>query len=196
MKTIVKLGYTIDELSDKAKTRALDKFRSINVEDSDWYDFDCLTGFSDAEGKEYGFKTMDEYNDLLEYDKMYFDVGRGEYLQFVNPKFRNLDQARKFLGIDKRLWQRVQSAYYFDVNDRRDGDTVLKWYGEGTWTPKEQEQLDRAAERFADKRADCLRILRDEYEGQQSDESVADTLQANDYYFDAEGRFIQAGMGK
>lgn len=198
MKTIIKLGFTIDELDGRAKERALDNHRYINVELGEWWDFDGLTGFSAAEGEKYGFTSDSEWDDLLEYDKMYFDTGRGSYLQFVNPRFRNPEQARKFLGIDPELWQLAQYAYYFDVKGySRDGDTVLRWndpYGldengnEITeWTKAEQVQLDRASERFDDKRADCLRILRDECEGLQSDESVADTLQANDYLFDSNG---------
>ena len=194
MKTIVKLGFTIDELSPSAKKRALDEFRHINVEDHDWWDFDCLTGFSTDEGKKYKFKTIDEYNDLLEYDKMYFDIDRGSYLQFKNPRFRDLEQARKFLGIDRRLWKRAQYAYFFETAGySRDGDTVLNWNdddGEREWTAKEQAQLDRASERFNDKRDDCLRILRDEAEYQQSDEAVEEMLRINDYLFDAEGNYI------
>ena len=191
--------YTFDELPKAAQQKALDKNRDINV-DGEWWDFDCLTGFSADEGKKYGFTTESEYDDLLEYERMYFSIDRDWYLQFKNPYFRDLGQARKFLGISPELWERAQDAYSFETTGRRDGDTVLRFsdYDPETgdeWTRDEQDQLDEAQERFSDKREDCLRILRDEFEGLISDEAIIDTFEANEYYFNLAGN-IQTPDGE
>jgi len=183
--------YTFDELPKESQRKALDNNRYLNVEFGEWWDFDGLTGFSEKEGKEYGFTRSVEWDDLLTYDRMYFSIDRDWYLQFVNPRFNDLEQARKFLGISPKLWERAQNCYYFRATDWRNGSTVLNFEGYdengGGWTRDEQDQLDEAQERFSNKREDCLRILRDEYEEQTSDEAIKDTLIAKDYYFDLSG---------
>lgn len=107
-----------------------------------------------------------------------------------------MEQARKFLGFDKRSWEKVKYSYQiYARNWIRDDDTHI--YFEDTdengqkWSKHVQEQIDRAIERFDDKRDDCLRILRDEYDYQTSDDAILESLRINDYLFDENGNIVR-----
>lgn len=185
-KTVTYNLYQYDELSDSAKENALEWAADINV-NFEWWDFDGLTGFSNSEIRQY--RLGNPSCDLLKYKKMYFDIDRGWYIQFIDAEFADDEIARKFLGVHKSLWEQV----YWLINDNpyRGTNTRLEYEpqdGNKEFTPKQIAILDRAVERFANKMHKALYALRDEYEGATSREAIEDTIRANEYTFDVEGK--------
>lgn len=184
-KTVTYNLYQYDELSEDAKERALEWASDINV-DYEWWDFDGLTGFSAKEIAKYHLRP--DAPDLLTYKHLYFDIDRGDFIQFDGAEFADDETARKFLGVPRQLWEQV----YWRINaiPYRDTTTRLEYEAQAwdkEFTAKQTEILDRAVERFADKMHDCLKGLRDSYEYLTSQEAIEDTIRANEYTFDEEG---------
>jgi hypothetical protein len=184
------LGYKYDELSEDEKQTVLETHYDINVDSDFWYDYDGKTGFTSAEiGK---YKLVNPPCDLISYKKLYFDLDRSNYIQFMDAEFTDNETARKFLGIPKKLWNRV----YFTINDcpSREGNTRLEYESQDgeEFTAKQIEILDRAVERFADKISEALSDLRKCFEWNMSREAIEETLRMNDYLFDKQtGRIIR-----
>ena len=187
IQTTTKEVYTYDELPEDAKQRVLDKNWDINVDSDWWYDYDGKTGFSSAEIKKYRLDA-EHCDDLLTYKKLYFNIDRGDYIQFVDAEFKHDETARKFLGVPKKLWEEVN----WTILDQpfRNSNTRLAYEAndyEKAFTDKQIEILDRAVERFADKIAEALKGLRNSYEYSTSREAIEETIKANDYEFDIDG---------
>lgn len=187
MKTITttKTVYKYDELPEESKEKVLEKHYDINV-DYEWWDYDGKTGFSAKEITRYhlqGFKECD----LLEYKKLYFDLDRGQYIQFVDAEFTNTELARRFLGVPRPLWDRVD----WRINDcpSRDGNTRLEYESSDyrEFTPKQTAILERAVERFSDKIHEAWSDLRKQYEYLMTREAIEETIRCNEYDFDLNG---------
>lgn len=182
--------FKYDELPEESKERVLEKQWDINVDSSWWYDYDGKTGFTAKELKRMRVPVKDAPNELLKYTKLYFDIDRDYYIQFVDADFADDEIARKFLRVPKQLWESV----YFHIDDQpgRYGNTRLQYarsYYENVkdFTPKQIAILDRACEIFSDKIDEALRGLRDSYEYLTSREAIEDTIRANDYDFTLDG---------
>lgn len=177
--------YKYDELSESAKERACEKLYDINV-DHEWYDYDGKTGFSQVEIDKYGLE-LEYSGDLLNYKKLYFDLDRANYIQFVDASFAHEDTARKYLMVPAELWQKVD----FTINDQpgRNGDTRLEYeHSEGdNFTDAEIVILDRAVKQFSDKVHEALSGLRSQYEYLCTREAIEETIRANMYEFDERG---------
>ena len=191
IETITKKVYTYDELPEDAKQRVLDKHWDINVDSEHWFDYDGKTGFSSKEIAKYRLDS-NHADDLLDYDKLYFDLDRGSYIQFIDAEFKHDETARKFLGVPKKIWERTN----WTINDcpYREGNTRLEWeFTDGNYgysvdpTPKQQEILDRAVERFADKISEALSGLRDAYEWSTSRKQIEETIKSKEYEFTLDG---------
>lgn len=189
-RTRVDTVYNFDELSEEAKEHAIEKLWDINV-DFDWWDFDCLTGFSQAEMSKHHLTAEESKYDLLKYKHLYFDLDRAHYIQFDKCEFANDETARKFLGVPKALWNQVYWSFKnADYGGNCHDNTRLEFEpqdGYKEFTEKQLVILNRAVERFADKVEDCWRILRDEYEYSTSKEAIIETIHANEYEFTDEG---------
>lgn len=192
IQTTTKEVYTYDELPEDAKQRVLDKHWDINVDGDWWYDYDGKTGFSSKEIAKYRLDG-EHCDDLLTYKKLYFDIDRGDYIQFIDADFKHEETARKFLGVPKKLWNEVN--WTINEEPHRQTNTRLEYeegYGRDyrPFTPKQIEILDRAVERFADKVAEALRGLRNSYEYSTSREAIEETIEANEYEFDIDGNIV------
>lgn len=185
--------YEFDELPDNIKAKVLDKNRYINVDGDWWYDYDGKTGFSSDEIKKYDLD-IEEAGDLLNFDKVYFDLGRGWYIQFDGASFAHDETARRFLGVPEELWEVVRWEFSNkNYSGSSHGTTKIEYehvdsYGFYQFTPEEVEILDRAVERFAEKMEEALRNLEKDYEYQTSDEAIIETILANEYTFRADGK--------
>ena len=188
MKTKTYNTYKFEELPVDVQEKVLDRYRYFNVEDSEWYDYDGKTGFNSKELARMKVKPADAPCDLITYKKLYFDLDRSWYIQFVDAEFSNDEIARKFLRVPANIWNRV--AWNIIDCPSREGNTRLEyeWEGDKELTKKQEEILDRAVELFADKVSEALKGLRDTYEYLCSDEAVKDTLLANDYDFTEDGK--------
>lgn len=190
IRTRVDTVYSFEELSEAAKEHAIEKLSDINV-DYDWWDFDCLTGFNSAEIAKHHLKPEEWKYDLLKYKHLYFDLDRGQYIQFDQCEFANDETARKFLGVPKALWNQV----YWSFENKGYGgnshdNTRLEYEPQDNYkefTEKQIAILNRAVERFADKVHDCWRMLRDDYEYRISKEAIIETIEANEYEFTENG---------
>lgn len=185
-KTTTQTVYKFQELPVEIQDKILSDMWDINV-DFEWWDCDGLTGFSQAEINKHHLKPNEWKYDLLSYKKMYFDLDRGQYIQFVDCEFANDETARKFLGVPRDLWLRVSWSFVNsrEYNTRLDYETA--WDYDGTLTDKQTAILDKAVERFSDKVHEVWRSLRDSYEYLTSREAILETIEANNYEFTAEG---------
>lgn len=190
MKTKTYEVYKYDELPENVKAKVIDNYRDINV-DHEWWDYDGKTGFSPKEIKKYHLE-FDHADDLLTYKKLYFDCDRGWYIQFVDAEFKHDETARKFLGIPKRLWERIQLTINDTpgrgVNTRLEYELLDKNGFCMDGTTKQREILDRAVDRFSDKIEQALKDLRDSYEYLVSNEAVEEAILVNEYEFTLDGK--------
>ena len=187
------MTWKFEEASEELKQKIYDRYRYFNVEDDFWYDYDGKTGFTQDEIERMGLKLEDVPDELLRYKKIYFDIDRSWYIQFVDAEFLDDEIARKFLGVSKELWENT----IWEIEDcpHRNSSTRLtykfNYYDfdeQDDFTDEEIVILDKAVEIFEDKIEEALRHLRDNYEYQCSDEAIADTMIVNDYDFDENGR--------
>lgn len=183
---IKELVYKYDELPEDVKEKVLEKHWDINVDSDYWYDYDGKTGFTSAEIKKYhlNFETSDE---VIDYKDMYFDIDRGQYIQFTDVSWHDEENARRYLGLTKRIWERV---YFSFVNVGRNGTTRLNWewdYDYAEPTKHDKELLERAQERFDDKMQEALKGLSNTWDYQTSREAIEETIRINEYLFDLNG---------
>ena len=179
--------YKFDDLPKEAQQKALDKHRDINV-DFDWWDYDGQLDLSADEMKEAGIKDSDYKKPgsmmiSYEHKKMEFDIDRYMYLQYHDLKVEEPEVFRKFLGIPKSVWNKID--YHFE-NDR-ERNTRIEFDGVDHIPPSEQVIVDKARDKFSAKVAEAWRGLRDTFDDSQSDEQVAETFRANDYEFKENG---------
>ncbi len=192
MKTKTIKLYEFSELPEKAKEKALDKYRYINVGDGFWHDYDGKTGFSAKELKRMRVDVKDAPDELIHWKNMYFDLDYNyRYIQFTDADFTNDEVARKFLSVPKELWKKV---YWSFVNKNYGGSshgTTRLEYESQTgedFTDKQREILDRAVERFSDKMEEVLKGLDSSYEYATSDEAIIETFEAEEYTFNIDGK--------
>ena len=182
--------FKFEELSENAQAKVLDNERYINVDGDFWYDYDGKTGFSSDEIKKYHLKG-EESDDLLTYKKLYFDLDRGQYIQFIGCEFNHEETARKYLGIPKKLWDNINWHFTnrdFGGSSHENTKIVFEClYDDRDFNEKEQKIIDQAVERFDNKVFEAWKGLRDSYEYATSDEEVKNTIEANDYTFREDG---------
>jgi len=187
--TITKEIYTYDELPEDAKERVLEKHWDINVDGDYWYDYDGKTGFTSKEIAKYRLDS-EHTDDLLTYKKLYFSIDRGWYIQFVNAEFKHDETARKFLGVPKKLWDRINWDIYtphYNQNTRLDWEFLDNYGYSIAPTEKQLIIIERAVERFADKVSEALSGLEKTYEYCTSREAIEETIKANEYEFTLDG---------
>ena len=170
MKTIEVTLYTFDELSDKAKEFAINEYRDINVH-YDWYQCSIET-FS-----EFGIviKSFDLHNKgTIELDFKYNldDICQSFVYEFNNNSIAEC--AKEYLEAKKKLNKTYENE--FD-----------EW-GECEEYNEELELLDGLFTK--DLEEEILSWLDSEYEYLQSDEAIAETLEANEYDFDINGKVL------
>jgi len=172
MKTIEVKLYEFEELSAEAKENAIERNRTMNVE-WDWWD-------PTYEGmKEIGIEisSFDIY-----YRNINITIEDSEHT--ASETIKNFGERMEIVKISKRF-----------IADR---DALIKKLGEGNdiagYSVKEEfideydEEIEYLEEEYRKEMAEeILTWLRDEYEFLQTDESVAETLIANDFEFTENG---------
>ena len=185
--TIVKTYLTFDELNDKQKEKVLDEYRYINVDDFEWYDYIQddfhkileLFGFYDIESEFSGFwmqgdgarftakyivpngytELKDRLNKILDYAPNYF----------VNAK--DIKGLYLTLNFDNEI---VDNIEYIDVYTQGN-------YSHGCTMFCDHLYLQEFARYLA---AKYYIMLESEYEYLTSNESIEETLIANEFEFD------------
>ena len=198
--------FKFDDLSDKAKEKAIEEHREINV-DYDWYDEDGLADFNNQDFKDAGVQPLPKdwynrklmpdgihyegveypaYTGLIKYNHkdIAFDLDRGQYLQLNDIKVMDDNVFRKWLHIPTPLWKKVE--YRFE--SEREDSTKLVFGSNNQISTSEQDVLDKASEKWSEKMHEAWKNLRDDYYDRLSDERVTEALRENDYEFTEDGR--------
>jgi len=185
--------YKFNELPKKAQEKALEDNRYFNVEGRDWYQDDYMIDINLPKELQVSDGIIFSWKD------MYFDMDRSDYIQFknlsVDDKYE--DNFRKFLKIPKPLWKKLNYSFY---DNGREGNTRIDFerndrftspsHPDNEFTVQETEILSKSADRFDDLMKDTLNHIRKDYDYQTSDESVKESLEANDYDFTQDGKMF------
>jgi hypothetical protein len=180
--------YLFDDLDDKAKEKALEWAREINV-DFDWGEPD-VEYYRDLWKEELG----------LEFDKAYYDLDQADYLYLDEAKVTDVD---KFLKAARAAGYEVPDVdeIYIERHFRSGGD-ARNYVRVEVSEDSEFEEKDYAVpvtgstfEGVEEKLTDFLRgnldklktDLKKSYDYYLSDEAVIDTIQANEYTFTKDG---------
>jgi len=140
-------SYKYDELTDDAKETAIEKLSDINV-DCEWWDYDGHLELSEKEMKARHITSGEYQGSMLIHKKLYFDIDRGQYIEFVDLQIDNGTAFRKFLRIPKVLYDNCELTF---VNGRNCNTRLEVEPIDRDFTPKQQDIVDRAIEIFSDK---------------------------------------------
>lgn len=164
--TTTKTIYKFDELSDKAKEKALDKCREYSV-DHDWWE----SVYEDAANV--GIKITG------------FDIGRASLCEGTI-----VDTEQTAHQIVDNHGEECET-YLTAVNYLSERDAAIAAAPKAMEIDDEydlDEKLDELGEEFTKSILEDFRIiLQNEYEYLQSDEAVTENIEANDYEFDEDG---------
>ena len=178
--------YSFEKAPKEVQEKALEKYRDFNVENDGWYEDDFLLDMSVPKKVSDNSFRVKEGNTIYKWDKLYFDLDRSDYLQFVGLKVEDDDSFRQSLGISNKTWGKV---HYSFVNDR-ENNTKIEFhnnYEVDGLSEKENEEIEKAEELFSEQVHQAKKRLKENYEYNTSDEAVKDSLIANDYRFNEKG---------
>jgi len=173
--TITREIYTFQELSEKAKEKAIEKLLNINLEDQ-WWEFE----YEDAAN--IGLKLTA------------FDLDRNKH---AKGKFiwSATEVADKIMSEHGNKCETYKTAFNF-LNER---DTLVRKFSDGISTDivtEENEyefdqEADELEEQFLeDILEDYANILQKQYEYLYSEEAIIETIEANEYEFTEDGEQI------
>lgn len=187
-----------DELTDEAKRKAVEQLYDINLV-FDWWDGDCYLELSEKEIEARHIKMSEKwwehqgnipgeypaYSGLFKWKALYFDIDRGQYIQFDQLEVTDDNIFRVFLRIPKRLWEKC--SYYFEAGRRNNTRLVLE-SSESDFTDRERDIIIRAEKIFSDKVHEAWVMLRRDYEYRISTEGIEEAIRTNDLDFFEDGR--------
>lgn len=198
MGTVETKAYKFDELSEEAQERAIEKYGDCNI-DYEWWDYDGMLDLTVDEMKSRRIKMVDNVSMLFEYggcQEVFFSLNRGRdfYIQFDEIEVTDDDLFRKFLRIPKTLWEKCDYRFVNNYRNNWPYGTPNTWLEiETNWTEftgRQQAIVDRACEIMADKIAEALDGLEKEYEYITSEESIIDSIKANECEFTGDGDLV------
>lgn len=195
--------FKFDNAPEDLKEKILEKNRYINLDSDYWADYDGII---------YDKKTnIADYDVFKNYSKKYYDIERGQYIQFPDLEIKDDKKLLKMLGLPESILKKVTDIGF---NSERENNTKIIFRdllsneidADGTYddytkyidddyksemlTKKQFEELQRATEKWDDLMHDAWVNLRDNYEYQYTDEAVKETIEANDYDFDEDGNLV------
>jgi len=194
MKTIKTTVYSFNELSDKAKKKALENLYDINV-DADWglflyddfYSALSIIGVSTGENsiRSSGFASQGDglsFTGLYSYsrgalERISDEVGLCDFLD-ITPEVKSLEaiQKKNDYKLEGRI-ERISHAYCHE-------NTVRYYSDADADTDDELTAIFRAI------MVKFYRVLEREHGHLTSDESIEATIEANDYYFTDNGKLV------
>ena len=184
--------YTFDNLPEKSKEKALEKYRYWVVENenlAEQDDFLIDMGLKEKTlnvgAKEYG-----KGNTLFSWKSASYDLDRGNYVQFHDLKVNSDEAFRQELGVSKKTWKKVEYSF----KNERENDTQIEFSdyayeydNKKELTEKEKEELKKAEEHFNILMEKSKKSLKADYEYRMSDEYLKEGFEANEYKFTEEG---------
>jgi hypothetical protein len=192
--------YTFDELSDKAKGKALDECRDWNVNDSFWYEFALedwkeqlqASGIEDAEIHFTGFWSQGDGAsftgrvDLPAWMKATKKAGK--YRALYNAAIGEGDTTAS------ATLDRIDSHYYHEYTVRAhisvDASSDIYYNDKERWERLNDQatEIEQELTAWHERTARTIyKELQEEYEYQTSDEQVAESLIANEVTFNENG---------
>lgn len=166
MKTIELKLYTWAELPEEAKATAIKDHYDFNLL-GDWYDDDIYM----LEGREYGLEVG---------RKMYFDLDRGAYVSFPEMRIDSLETFLSKCGLTRLIGSEPEITIRYEQY----GNKVETAYNNDL-TIEEVDKMQEVLDSFL---SWCLKALRDSQDYLTSDEAIAESLEANEYDWTAEGK--------
>lgn len=156
--TIVKNIYTFDELNEEQKQKAINNLYDINI-DYDWWDYiNCDL-------------------DMLKCKLLEFDIDRGSYCKIDFSKTYVKDVANAILEHHGELCETYKMA-----------SKLLKELNSCTEDEDCDDCLEHEKEFIHFLQEEYLSMLRREYEYLTSEESIVETIRANEYEFYEDGK--------
>lgn len=162
MRTIEIKVYKFDELDKQTQEKVIENYRYINVDNTFWYD--CIKEEFDELGISITAFNLDRGN----YAKIYID---------------NLEETSK----------NIIEEFGDSVLIKQTAKNYINEYEKIQANFKEDEDIEREVELLDDQyekeySEDILSYLRSNYDWETSDESVYQTIEANEYDFTIEGK--------
>ncbi len=177
--------YSFKELKEEAKQTALEHFSDINVEPDGWWEDDylldsCLPKDIKTAIQLLMFDKGHKVERLFSWESIYFDLDRSNYLQFKDLSVEDNEVFRKFLKIPVSVWNKIE--WHFEGN--RECNTYLEFIYE---EKSEHPSIEKAKAIFDELISDALSSLKKTYESLTGEESIIETIEANDYQFLKDG---------
>ena len=201
MRTIEITAYQFAELSDKAKQKALETFRDINTDDDFWFehtleDFDsiceCL-GIDISKGRGRTGKAI--------YFSGFSSQGDGACFEGSYAYKKGATKAiRAYAGLDKELHriaddlQALQKANFYQltagIENRHRGYSISVDVNRYDDKAISEATEDAVKELMNDLCSWLYKSLESEYDYMTSDAAIIETIEANEYEFDENGKRI------
>ena len=173
--------FSYNELPENVKDKVIMEHWDINV-DWEWYEF-TLDYFAEKLEEEYGIS--------VDPRKIYFNLDRGYYLYLDNAYVSDDKKFLKFLGVDLR------TKFAKDVLSGEDdimikvnhfgGSRAENWVAVGSGCHNQIEYTEALNDMLDDLRIE----LQKEYDQLTSEESIVDTILANEYEFTKDGKIFR-----
>ena len=187
MRKITTYLYEFEELSDRAKERAIEEFRVHNLEDWGWHehikdDAKAIGALMGIEIENIYFSGFGSQGDGACFTGTYaYQEDSVEKVKEYAPEDRLLHEiAQELYDVQKKNWFQVTAEITHNNNRYYHSHSV-----EITALPSTSLQhVAHPLRRFMDWIYDQLKK---EYENIQSDESIIETIKANDYEFNEDG---------
>lgn len=164
--------YSFDELPEDVKEKAIEKLWDLNV-DHEWWQFT----YEDA--KQIGCEIQG------------FDIGRGSYCNLIFE-----DSPEEVANLILKNHGETCETYKTAKNFLKERDELVEKYSDGINKERVSEdneyefdnECDELEEEFKKSLSEDYRILlSNEYEYLTSEESIIETIKANEYEFDEDG---------
>jgi hypothetical protein len=171
MRTIETKAYTFDELSDDAKAKAISRLSHINVE-YDWWE----STYEDA--AQIGLKIEGFDLDRSRHAKGAFTLSATEVMANIFANHGEECETYKTAKAFEAEWQPLFDDYMDELSDKYESQEA-------------EDDLSDIEDNFLDSLLEDYSImLQKEYEHLQSEESIIETIVANEYEFTEEGKQI------
>lgn len=172
MKTVTVTLFAVNELKEEVKNKVLDKYRYINVEDSNWWEDIYI------DAKEIGLKITSFDLDRNRHAKGEFLLAANEVAQNILNNHGGNCETYKTANIFIEDWQPVFNAYMDENSEKYESKET-------------EEQLQEIEDSFLNSLLEDYSImLQNQCEYLTTDEAVEETLTINEYNFLEDGKRI------
>lgn len=174
--------YKFDELSEEVKNKVIENLYDINI-DYSWWDMTTSEDFP-AQLNEIG----------LYGTKFYFDLDRNDYLYCDDLAVDNIEKLLKAVNVDLRTKEAksiIENGFSVNKTYYASGAKNFIDLGYGVIDTAKSLDIENSIHALLEDTLENFKNqLKKEYEYLTSDESIIDTIEANDYQFTAEGKLF------